>query len=242
MNDALEAMVMALKEETMATMKVKVVDQTKIGTMRCPRAVESHVSSGVGLGKNKLEPSKFEESGVCEGNFKKDNGNGNDNNEGKAVRLGSSARGTEAKESESENKSAECFLCHCPHRLRKCLKKSTVEENNRSNKQSKLVVVKEKETSELVESSEGLSPKKDEEVSCASNLEEKVAIQTLKLGLMRFIYVDSPEKLLLKGKVDGASDFVKVVIQTGQLTRVNVASESRGFLLTRCSNKWDDLS
>ncbi|MBA0879106.1 hypothetical protein Goshw_015940, partial [Gossypium schwendimanii] len=39
---------------------------------------------------------------------------------GKALVLGSSARGVEAKEAESEKKPMECFLCHGPHRLRKC--------------------------------------------------------------------------------------------------------------------------
>ncbi|MFQ6659951.1 hypothetical protein Gotur_028641 [Gossypium turneri] len=45
----------------------------------------------------------------------------------KALVLGSSARGVEAKEAESEKKPVECFLCHGPHRLRKCPKKSVIE-------------------------------------------------------------------------------------------------------------------
>ncbi|MBA0824708.1 hypothetical protein Goarm_021355, partial [Gossypium armourianum] len=46
---------------------------------------------------------------------------------GKALGLGSSAKGIEAKEAESEKKPVECFLCHGPHRLRKCPKKSVIE-------------------------------------------------------------------------------------------------------------------
>ncbi|MBA0874071.1 hypothetical protein Goshw_011132 [Gossypium schwendimanii] len=40
----------------------------------------------------------------------------------KALVLGLSARGVEAKEVESEKKPVECLLCHGPHRLRKCLR------------------------------------------------------------------------------------------------------------------------
>ncbi|MBA0776339.1 hypothetical protein Gotri_011344 [Gossypium trilobum] len=36
---------------------------------------------------------------------------------GKALVLGSSARGVEAKEAEREKKPVECFLCHGPHKL-----------------------------------------------------------------------------------------------------------------------------
>ncbi|MFQ6630598.1 hypothetical protein Gotur_009813 [Gossypium turneri] len=36
---------------------------------------------------------------------------------GKALVLGSSARGVEANEAESKKKPVECFLCHGPHRL-----------------------------------------------------------------------------------------------------------------------------
>ncbi|MBA0669628.1 hypothetical protein Goklo_029555 [Gossypium klotzschianum] len=49
---------------------------------------------------------------------------------GKALLLGSSARGVEAKEAESEKKLVECFLCHGPHRLQKCPRKSVIEEND----------------------------------------------------------------------------------------------------------------
>ncbi|MFQ6647591.1 hypothetical protein Gotur_021352 [Gossypium turneri] len=143
---------------------------------------------------------------------------------GKALRLGLSTRGIEAKEAKSEKKPMECFLCHGPHRLQKCLKKSVIEGDDgadnepkklgsskgkveakrakrRKNKQqvkcflyrgphelrncpkqSKSVVVKEKATSELVESSEGLSHKKD--VSLSSNLGEKVTMKIVKLEPM----------------------------------------------------------
>ncbi|MFQ6660061.1 hypothetical protein Gotur_028697 [Gossypium turneri] len=48
---------------------------------------------------------------------------------GKALVLGSSAKGVKAKEAESEKKLVECFLCHGPHKLRKC-PKSIIEEDN----------------------------------------------------------------------------------------------------------------
>ncbi|MFQ6626343.1 hypothetical protein Gotur_005960 [Gossypium turneri] len=112
----------------------------------------------LGLGKDKLGPSKSEEKGVCEMDHKEDivDGNGNDDNGGngkprvgkkkpkrkrdklkcflcdgphilkkclnkcalkekpvgKALVLGSTARGVEAKEAESEKNPVECFLCH----------------------------------------------------------------------------------------------------------------------------------
>ncbi|MFQ6653094.1 hypothetical protein Gotur_024661 [Gossypium turneri] len=144
--------------------------------------------------------------------------------EGKTLRLGSTARGVETKEVESDKKPLECFLCHGPHRLRKCLKKSVIERDDgvdneskklgsskgkveakrakRSKKkqvkcflcrglhelrnfpkQCKSVVVKEKATSELVESSKGLPHEAD--VSLSSNLGEKVTMKTVKLGPIR---------------------------------------------------------
>ncbi|MFQ6653582.1 hypothetical protein Gotur_024905 [Gossypium turneri] len=56
---------------------------------------------------------------------------------GKALVLGSSARGVKAKEAESEKKPVECFLCHGPHRLRKCSRKSVIEGNDGANKEPK---------------------------------------------------------------------------------------------------------
>ncbi|KAK8269334.1 hypothetical protein V6Z12_D11G123100 [Gossypium hirsutum] len=56
---------------------------------------------------------------------------------GKALVLGSSARGVEAKEAESEKKPVECFLCHGPHRLRKCSRKSVIEGNDGADKEPK---------------------------------------------------------------------------------------------------------
>ncbi|KAH1063667.1 hypothetical protein J1N35_028654 [Gossypium stocksii] len=95
-------------------------------------------------------------------------------------------------------------------------------------RKSKLVVIKRNATMELVELSERLPPRKrlnsgkvtklaessnrlppGEEVSCASDLKEKIAVQTLKLGLMRFIYVESLEDLPPLGKVGYASDWGK---------------------------------
>ncbi|KAK5835059.1 hypothetical protein PVK06_010744 [Gossypium arboreum] len=56
---------------------------------------------------------------------------------GKALVLGSSARGVEASEAENENKPVECFLCHGPHRLRKCPMKSVIEGNDKADNEPK---------------------------------------------------------------------------------------------------------
>ncbi|MFQ6651998.1 hypothetical protein Gotur_024079, partial [Gossypium turneri] len=56
---------------------------------------------------------------------------------GTALVLGSSARGVEAKEAESEKKPVECFLCHGPHRLPKCPRKSVIEGNDGADKEPK---------------------------------------------------------------------------------------------------------
>ncbi|MBA0842371.1 hypothetical protein Goarm_002198, partial [Gossypium armourianum] len=56
---------------------------------------------------------------------------------GKAFVLGSSARDVEAKEAKSEKKPIECLLCHGLHRLRKCLKKSVIEGDDRADKEPK---------------------------------------------------------------------------------------------------------
>ncbi|MBA0738280.1 hypothetical protein Gogos_011663 [Gossypium gossypioides] len=56
---------------------------------------------------------------------------------GKALVLGSSVKGVEAKEVESEKKPVECFLCHGPHRLRKCPRKSVIEGNDGTEKEPK---------------------------------------------------------------------------------------------------------
>ncbi|KAK5832319.1 hypothetical protein PVK06_016120 [Gossypium arboreum] len=189
---------------------------------------------------------------------------------GKALGLGSSARGVEAKEAESEKKPVECFLCHGPHRLRKCPRKSVIEENDGADKEPKKLgsskgkaeakrakrskkkrvkcflcrgphelrncpkqaVVKGKATSEHSESSEGLPPKG--EVSLSSNLEEKVAMKTVKLGPMRLVSSEASElaesltRLPPMGEVGGASDFKeKEVMHVGQLTRVNAKVHSK---------------
>ncbi|MBA0767170.1 hypothetical protein Gotri_016109 [Gossypium trilobum] len=88
---------------------------------------------------------------------------------GKALVLGSSVRGVEAKEAESEKKPVECFLSHGLHRLQKCPKKSAIEGNDGVNKEPKKlgsskgkakVGAKGKAMSELGESSEGFHPRK----------------------------------------------------------------------------------
>ncbi|MBA0743329.1 hypothetical protein Gogos_006023 [Gossypium gossypioides] len=126
---------------------------------------------------------------------------------GKALGLGSSTWGVEAKEAKSEKNPVECFLCHGPHKLGKCSRKSVIEGDDGENKepkklglskekvkakrgkrskkkrQSKSVVVKEKATSELVESSNRLPH--EEDVSLSSNLREQVVKKTMKLGPKR---------------------------------------------------------
>ncbi|MFQ6629151.1 hypothetical protein Gotur_008266 [Gossypium turneri] len=239
-NDALEAMMMALKEETMATTRALStrIEELEGELALCRAAVGNGVAnvalsnedvpklkefvgtwSGcdvdnflwsmenyfrakgimddvlleamtvvksvvkLGLGKDKLGSSKFEERGVCEMDHKKDivDGNGNSNNGGngklrvgkkkpkrkrdklkcflcvgphmlkkcpkkfalkeksvgKALVLGLSARGVEAKEAESEKKPVECLLCHGSHRLRKCPRKFVIEGNDRADKELK---------------------------------------------------------------------------------------------------------
>ncbi|MFQ6653585.1 hypothetical protein Gotur_024905 [Gossypium turneri] len=167
---------------------------------------------------------------------------------GKALVLGSSARGVKAKEAESEKKPVECFLCHGPHRLRKCSRKSVIEGNDGANKEPKKLGSskgkaeakwakrrkKKKATSELGESSEGLPPK--EEVSLSSDLKEKVAMKTVKLGPIRLKLSEASElaksstRLPPMGEVGGASDFKeKEVMHEGQLTRINAKVHSEHF-------------
>ncbi|MBA0705555.1 hypothetical protein Golax_017740, partial [Gossypium laxum] len=109
----------------------------------------------LGLRKDKLVSFESEKRGVCWQNHMRDNGNGNgdgdngkpqkcpkkfvfsekDKSEGKGMRLRSSTKGAEAKEGERENKLVECFLCHGPHRLQKCLK--TIENDDASDEEPK---------------------------------------------------------------------------------------------------------
>ncbi|MFQ6653939.1 hypothetical protein Gotur_025105 [Gossypium turneri] len=171
---------------------------------------------------------------------------------GKAWVLGSSARGVDAKEAESEKKPVECFLCHGPHRLRKCPRKSVIEGNDGADKEPKKLgssqgkaeakrakmSKKKKAMPELGDSSEGFSPK--EEVNLSSDLAERVAIKIVKLGPMRLKLSEASElaesstRLPPIGEVGGASDFKeKEVMHVGQLTRVNakVHSEHCGSVL-----------
>ncbi|MBA0671724.1 hypothetical protein Goklo_025197, partial [Gossypium klotzschianum] len=133
---------------------------------------------------------------------------------GKALVLGSNARGVEAKEAESKKskkigsskgkaeakrvkkskkKQVKCFLCRGLHELRNCPKQAGV---------------KRKTTSELDESSEGLPPKKD--VSLSSDLEERVTMKTVKLRPMRLKLSEASElaesstRLPPMGEVGGA--------------------------------------
>ncbi|MBA0672041.1 hypothetical protein Goklo_024277 [Gossypium klotzschianum] len=55
----------------------------------------------------------------------------------KALILGSSTRGVEAKEAENEKKPVECFLCHGPHRLRKYTSKFVIKGNDGAYKEPK---------------------------------------------------------------------------------------------------------
>ncbi|MBA0741836.1 hypothetical protein Gogos_014958 [Gossypium gossypioides] len=94
-------------------------------------------------------------------------------------------------------------------------------------KKNRQAEVKRKATSELGESSEKLPPM--EEVSFSSDLEEKVAMKTVKLGPMRLKLSEASElaesstRFSPMGEVGGASDFKKKeVMHIGQLTRVNV--------------------
>ncbi|KAG8500526.1 hypothetical protein CXB51_004158 [Gossypium anomalum] len=73
----------------------------------------------LGLRKDKLGYSKSEERGVCEGNHKEDNddGNGNDDNYGnEKPRVGK-------KKPKRKRDMLKCFLCDGLHILKKCLKK-----------------------------------------------------------------------------------------------------------------------
>ncbi|MFQ6651994.1 hypothetical protein Gotur_024079, partial [Gossypium turneri] len=167
---------------------------------------------------------------------------------GTALVLGSSARGVEAKEAESEKKPVECFLCHGPHRLPKCPRKSVIEGNDGADKEPKKLgsskgkakakrakrSKKKKVTSELGESSEGLPPK--EEVSLSSDLEGKVTMKTVKLGPIRLELSEASElaesstRLPPMREVGGASNFEEEeVMHEGQLTRVNAEVHSEHF-------------
>ncbi|KAH1057427.1 hypothetical protein J1N35_035492 [Gossypium stocksii] len=177
----------------------------------------------LGLGKDKLESFKFEEGDICEGNHEEDNGNGNssdgresltkrgkcpkkstvkgDNGSDKAPKkLGLSKGKVETNRAKRRKKKrVKCFLCRGSHELRDSLKKS---------------MVKEKATTELVESLEGLPPK--EEVKLASD-EEEVAMQTLKLEPMKLNskkaieFVKSSVRLPPKQNVSYASDLEEKV-------------------------------
>ncbi|MBA0846166.1 hypothetical protein Goarm_023006, partial [Gossypium armourianum] len=56
---------------------------------------------------------------------------------GKALELGSSARGVKTKEDESEKKLIQCFVCRGLHRLQKCPKKSVIKGDDGVDKEPK---------------------------------------------------------------------------------------------------------
>ncbi|MBA0633986.1 hypothetical protein Godav_025142, partial [Gossypium davidsonii] len=168
---------------------------------------------------------------------------------GKALVLGSSTKGVEAKEVENE-KSVECFFCHGPHRLRKHPRKSVIEGNDKADNEPKKLGSSKgkveakrvkrnkkkrvKATCELGESSEKLLPNK--EVSLLSNLEGKVAIKTVKLRPMRLKLskaselTESSTRLPPMGEVGGALNFKeKEVMHVRQLTKVNAKVYSKHF-------------
>ncbi|MFQ6643683.1 hypothetical protein Gotur_017712 [Gossypium turneri] len=153
----------------------------------------------------------------------------------KALVLGSSAKGVEAKVAESEKKPVECFLCHGRHRLQKYPRKSVIEGNDGANKEpKKLGSSKGKPEAKRAKRSKkkrGLPPK--EEVSLSSDLKEKVAMKIVKLGPMRLKLSEASElaesstRLPPMGEMGGASDFKeKEVMHVGQLTRVNATSRT----------------
>ncbi|MBA0677298.1 hypothetical protein Goari_018715 [Gossypium aridum] len=103
--------------------------------------------------------------------------------------------------------------------------------------------LKSSKATELIELSVRLLPM--EEVSLASDIEGEVAMQTLKLRSMRLIFVDTLEGLPPIREVGCASNFGKVVMQVGQLTRVNatrkVHSQQPDSVLRSNLLAWQEL-
>ncbi|MFQ6636398.1 hypothetical protein Gotur_012715 [Gossypium turneri] len=152
----------------------------------------------------------------------------------KALVLGSSVRGVEAKEAESEKKPVECFLCHGPHRLRKYPKKSVIEGNDGADKEpKKLGSSKGKAEAKRAKRS------KKKRVKCFlchgphefQNYPKQPGVKrkaTSELGKSseglppKEELAESSTRLPPMGEVGGASDFKgKEVMQEGQLTIVN---------------------
>ncbi|MFQ6626183.1 hypothetical protein Gotur_006089, partial [Gossypium turneri] len=152
----------------------------------------------------------------------------------KALVLGSSVRGVEAKEAESEKKPVECFLCHGPHRLGKCSKKSVIEGNDRADKEpKKLGSSKGKAEAKRAKRS------KKKRVKCflycgpheLRNCPKQAGVKrkaTSELGESseglppKEELAKSSTRLPPMGEVGGASNFEeKEVMHEGQLTRVN---------------------
>ncbi|MFQ6656002.1 hypothetical protein Gotur_026292, partial [Gossypium turneri] len=152
----------------------------------------------------------------------------------KALVLGSSARGVEAKEAESEKKPVECFLCHGPHTLRKCLKKSVIEGNDGVDKEpKKLGSSKGKAKGKKAKRS------KKKRVKCflcrgpheLRNYPKQAGVKRKAMSELGELserlppkeeLAESSTRLPPMGEVGGASDFKeKEVMHVGQLTRVN---------------------
>ncbi|KHG07100.1 hypothetical protein F383_33526 [Gossypium arboreum] len=160
---------------------------------------------------------------------------GNDGADKEPKKLGSSKGKTEAKRAKRSKSIIEGNdgADKEPKKLDSSKGKSEAKREKRS-KKKRQVVVQGKATSEHDESLEGLLPK--EEVSLSSNLEEEVAMKTVKLGLMRLKSSKASElaksstRLPPMGEVGNASDFKeKEVIHVGQLTRVNAKVHSKHF-------------
>ncbi|KAH1063820.1 hypothetical protein J1N35_028807 [Gossypium stocksii] len=171
----------------------------------------------LGLEKDKLGSSKSEERGVCEGNHKeyKDDGNGNGNNSVvKALGLSSSARGVKAKEAESEKKPVECFLCHGPHRLQKCLRKPVIEGNDGTDKvpkklgssKGKAKAKKAKENKSIIKGNDGADKEPKKLGSSKKEAEAKRTKRGKKKQVKYFLCRGSyelrnyPKQAVVKGK------------------------------------------
>ncbi|MFQ6662553.1 hypothetical protein Gotur_030361 [Gossypium turneri] len=79
------------------------------------------------LEKDKLEPSKSEEKGVCEKDHKKDNDDNNNNDD-----SGNGKPRVVKKKPNKKRDKLKYFLCDGPHMLKKCSKKSELSKKEKS--------------------------------------------------------------------------------------------------------------
>lgn len=86
----------------------------------------------LGLKKEKLESSKFEKRGVCEGNHEEDNDNGNNDSGNKKARV------RKSKPNKKKGKMT-CFLCEGSHILKKYPKKFVLFEKDKSEGKAKIL-------------------------------------------------------------------------------------------------------